>query len=114
MALPEISDEKEKAKSLSLSKSVSNEKTPGSEKIDVCYLFISFEMGCMTAKLRRSVGREYRMGKDTVVYNTADLNSDPDFDSDIDEINHDIQKPPLVTELSCHPSLRIHFFANPQ
>ena len=56
----------------------------------------------MTENLSRFGDREYRVGQDTVPYDSAELDSDPDFDSDIDEINPDTQKPPLVTEFSCH------------
>ncbi len=57
-------------------------------------------MGGMNAKLSRFCGREYRMGQDTLSYDSAELDSDPDIDSD--EINSDTQKPPLVAEFSCH------------
>ena len=97
MALPEIRDEKEKSKSVS--KSLSNEKTPGNEKIDVYHLLISFEMGCMTVKLSRLGGREYREGQDSVTCDSAELDFDPDFDSD--EVNSDTENPPLVAEFSC-------------
>ncbi len=100
MGLNSFTDEKEQSKSLS--KSVSNEKIPGSEKIDICCLLISFEMGCMAAKLSRFGSREYRVRKGTVDYDIADLDSDPDFVSDSDEINPDIQKTSLVAEFSCH------------
>ena len=56
----------------------------------------------MTENLIRFGDREYRVGQDTVPYDSAELDSDPDFDSDIDEINPDTQKPPLMAEFSCH------------
>ncbi len=43
---------------------------------------------------------EYCVGQDTVPYDSAEIDSDPDFDSD--EIIPDIQKPPLMAEFSCH------------
>ncbi len=57
-------------------------------------------MGYMNIKPSRFNGREYLVGKNTVPYDNAELDSDPDFDSD--EINPEIQKPPLVAEFSCH------------
>ncbi len=72
------------------------------KKIDVCHLLISFEMGCMNSNPSRFCGREYRVGQDTLPYDSAELDSDPDFDRDNDKINPDIQKPPLVAEFSCH------------
>ena len=68
---------------------MSNEKTSGNEKIDVCHLLLSFEMGCMTTKKKRFGGRDYRVGQDSVLYDRAGLDPDPDFDSDSNEMNHD-------------------------
>ncbi len=57
-------------------------------------------MGCMIPKLSWLGGRQNRVGQDSVPYDSAELDSDPDFDSD--EIDPNIQKPPIAAEFTCH------------
>ena len=57
-------------------------------------------MGCIAVSLTRLDDREYPVGQDSVLYDSAKLDFDPDFDSD--EINFNIHKTPLVAEFSFH------------